>query len=52
MVVLSANPYTMPKQDLGQLRVEGLYLSGKPYESCRENVMKATLRGLTSHAKA
>lgn len=52
MVVLSANPYTMPKQNLGQLRVEGLYLSGKPYESCRENVMKAALRGLTSHAKA
>ena len=52
MVILSANPYTMPKQNLGQLRVEGLYLSGKPYESCRENVMKEALRGLTSHAKA
>ena len=52
MVVLSANPYAVPKQTLSQLRVEQLYLSGKPYESCRENVLKAALRGLTSDAKA
>lgn len=52
MVVLSANPYAVPKQELGQLRVEQLYLSGRPYESCRENVLRAALRGLTSGAKA
>ena len=52
MVVLSANPYAVPKQALGQLRVEQLYLTGRPYESCRENVLRAALRGLTSSAKA
>lgn len=52
MVVLSANPYAVPKQALGQLRVEQLYLSGRPYESYRENVLRAALRGLTSGAKA
>lgn len=52
MVVLSANPYAVPKQKLGQLRVEQLYLSGRPYESCRENVLRAALRGLASGAKA
>lgn len=52
MVILSENPYAVPKQMLGQLRVEQLYLSGRPYESCTEPVLKAALRGLTSHAKA
>lgn len=51
MVVLSANPYTVPKQALKELTVEQLYLAGKPYESCKESVLTAALRGITSHAK-
>ena len=52
MVILSANPYEIPASELKNLRVETLLLAGKPYESCRESVVKAALRGLTSNAKA
>ena len=52
MVVLSANLYTVPKEQLKEIRVEQLYLAGKPYESCKENILKAALRGMTSTAKA
>ena len=34
MVVLSANPYTTPHEELKNLRVQQLYLAGRPYESC------------------
>lgn len=52
MVVLSANPYTVPRSELKRIQVEQLYLAGKPYVSCREGVLKAALRGLTSKAQA
>ena len=52
MAVLSENPYTVPKDKLSGLRVERLYLSGKPYESCRESILPMMLRGLTSRNKA
>lgn len=42
----------LPEQYRSARRVEQLYLSGRPYESCRENVLRAALRGLTSGAKA
>lgn len=52
MVVLSENPYTVPKDTIKTIKVEQLYLAGKPYESCQENIVKAALRGMTSAAKA
>lgn len=52
MVVLSANPYAIPAEKLGELRVEQLYLGGRPYESCRENMVAAVCRGLFSGTKA
>lgn len=52
MVILSDNPYTVPKENIGNIKVEQLYLAGKPYESCQENVIKAAFRGMTSTAKA
>ena len=52
MVVLSANPYEVAPKDLKDIRVERLYLSGKQYRSCKENLVKAVLRGMTSKAKA
>ena len=52
MAVLSENPYTVPKDKIKDIRVERLYLGGKPYESCRENILPMMLRGLTSRNKA
>lgn len=51
MVILSGNPYTVPKTQLKNLKVETLLLGGKPYESCKESVPKTILRGVTSKAK-
>ncbi|MBQ7545977.1 MAG: amidohydrolase [Clostridia bacterium] len=51
MALLSADPYTVPKEALGSIRVEGLILGGKPYESCRENVLRTIRHGLTSKNK-
>lgn len=52
MVVLSRNPYEIPAEDLKNMKVEQLYLQGRPYESCRENVVGAALRGIFSKHKA
>lgn len=51
MVILSDDPYTVPSGELKNLQVEQLYLAGKPYESCREPIAKAVLRGLCSGRK-
>lgn len=51
MVVLSANPYTTPHEELKNLRVQQLYLAGRPYESCKEQILKAVLRGITQDRK-
>lgn len=48
MVILSANPYEIPQQEIRNLRVESLLLSGKPYRSARESVLKAVCRAITS----
>ena len=52
MVILLENPYSVMKETLSQIKVEQLYLAGKPYESCRESILKAALRGMTSTKKA
>ena len=46
MVILSGNPYETEKSRIKDLRVEKLILAGKDYESCRENIAGAMLRGL------
>ena len=51
MVILSENPYKVPKEEIGNIKTEQLYLSGKPYESAREGVIGAILRGLVSKNK-
>ena len=48
MVVLSDDLYSVEKKDIKNIKVEGLILSGKKYESCRENVIKAVIRGMFS----
>lgn len=51
MVILSENPYTVPRESIRNIQVNQLYLSGKPYRSCVENLPKAVLRGLLSNTK-
>ena len=51
MVILSANPYTIPADEIKNLKVEQLILSGKPYTSAREGVLKAVCRALGSKNK-
>lgn len=51
MVVLSANPYAIPTDRIGTLRVEKLYLAGKAYTSCEESIAKAAMRGIVSRTK-
>lgn len=48
MVILSKNPYEIPKSEIKNLKVEKLILGGRPYVSCKENVAKAVIRGLLS----
>ena len=52
MVILSENPYSIAKEQIKDLKVEQLILSGKPYESCKENVLKAMLRGMNAKRNA
>ena len=51
MAILSRNPYEMDPKDLASLRVEGLILAGKPYESARGGVAGGIIRGLTAAGK-
>ena len=46
MAVLSANPYEVGPAGLGNLRVEGLILGGRPYEPQRQGVVAAVTRGM------
>ena len=52
MVILSDNPYTIDPKNIRNLKVEQLYLSGRPYQSCKENILKTMVRGLFSKNKA
>ena len=51
MVILSANPYEVPSEQIGSLKVEQLLLKGQPYQSAKEGVLKAVCRGLSSKNK-
>ena len=51
MVILNKNPYAMPKEDLDQLKVEKLYLQGKPYQKQKQNMVAAVLKGVLGKGK-
>ena len=51
MVVLSGNPYALPTSALNTLRVESLYLQGKPYAKQRGSAVGSVLRGIFSRRK-
>ena len=48
MVILSANPYEIPKEELAGIKVEKLILAGKDYHSAKRSVIKAVISGLTN----
>lgn len=48
MVILSQNPYDMAPKELGSLKVEGIILSGRPYEAQRQSALVAVARGIVS----
>ena len=51
MVILSANPYVIPAEQLKDTKVEKLILAGKEYKSAKRPVIKAILDGVTSKSK-
>ena len=51
MVMLSANPYEVPADELGAIKVERLILTGETYRPQSKNVLGAVIRGLASKAK-
>ncbi len=51
MVVLSANPYEIPKEEIGSLKVEKLILAGQDYKSAKRSVGAAVIDGLTDSSK-
>lgn len=48
MVILSADPYAIPKEELSTIKVEKLILAGKDYQSAKRSVAGSVLRGLTN----
>lgn len=52
MVILSKNPYEIPKEGISALKVEKLLLSGREYVSCKRPIGRAILDGMTNGSKA
>ena len=52
MVILSGNPYEMPKEELCNLKVEKLLLGGEEYKPQSNGVVKARRKGMFSDRKA
>lgn len=52
MVILSANPYSIPKEELSGLKVEKLILAGQDYRSAIRPVVKAIFEGIISRSTA
>ena len=48
MIILSADPYSIPAEEIKSLKVEQLILGGQPYRSAKEGIAKAAIRGLFS----
>ena len=48
MVILSENPYQVPKEELKHIKVEQLLLQGKPYEQVKRGPIGQILRGMCS----
>ena len=46
MAILSENPYTVPKERLGEIKVTELLLGGKTYESAVSPIFTHIMRGI------
>lgn len=46
MVVLSENPYTIEKEKICDLKVEQLYLQGKPYQKVKQSPIGQIVKGI------
>ena len=51
MVILSQNPYAVPKEEIGSIKVDKLILKGQEYTTSKRPVGKAILDGLTNGSK-
>lgn len=52
MAILSGNPYECGRERLGELKVESLILSGKPYGRQHQSVVAAVAKGMFSRHRA
>lgn len=52
MVILSDNPYEIPKEQLSALKVEQLILAGQSYQTAKCPVARAILNGMTSSSNS
>ena len=48
MVLLSANPYEVPRERLQEIQVRRLYLQGRPYQQQSRSAAGALLTGIFS----
>ena len=46
LVIIDANPYEVPVEELKDINVAELYLKGKPYQKSRTGSMATMLRGM------
>ncbi|WP_066718790.1 amidohydrolase [Clostridium sp. Marseille-P299] len=51
MVILSENPFEIEKERLKEIKVQQLYLSGKPYKGVKTNSVLLLLKGMCSRRK-
>ena len=51
MVLLSENPYEVPSDEIGRVKVDGLFLGGEPYKPQSQSVAGVVVRGLVSKAR-
>ena len=51
MVILSENPYDVCNEKVKSLKVEKLFLAGQEYKSCKANIAKSIIGGLTSRSE-
>lgn len=51
MVILSENPYEIEKERLKEIKVQQLYLTGKPYKGVKTNSILLLLKGMCSRRK-
>ena len=47
MVILSENPYEIEKEKIGEIKVERTILKGRPYRSCKENILRQMIKGIS-----